>query len=152
MNRLLDARTPPDNPSNRLLENYDFFKKKLQPQNVETVYDGVSKLEIVDVLLEREQQDNPQLIFESINSTGTQLTDADLIRNYIFMGQTSSGFQKRLYEEHWRPMEQQFGEDYADPLCQFIRDYIMLKTQKEVAEDDVYENSKSKCLIRTKAR
>lgn len=141
LNRLLDDRTLPTNPSDRLLENYRFFKEKLQPQNLEAVYKGIGKLQIVDVLLERDKKDDPQLIFETINSTGTQLTEADLIRNYIFMGQTTD-FQQTLCEEYWRPMEQQFGEDYADPLCQFIRDYIMLKTQKEVPEDDVYEEFK----------
>ena len=141
LNRLLDDRPLPSNSSERLLENYRFFKEKLQPQNLKAVYEGIHKLEIVDVLLDHEKQDDPQLIFETINSTGTQLTDADLIRNYIFMRQTD-GFQKRLYEDYWRPMEQRFGQDYAEPLSLFIADYIMLKKGESVTKADVYKKFK----------
>ena len=142
LNLILEGRRRPANPSKHLLENYDFFKKKLQPQNLKAVYEGIHKLEIVDVLLERNRGDNPHLIFESINSTGTQLTHADRIRNYIFMGQSDFEFQNRLYEDHWRLIEQRFGQDYAEPLCQFIKDYIMLKTQEDVTGDDVYKTFK----------
>jgi uncharacterized protein with ParB-like and HNH nuclease domain len=64
---------------------------------------GLAKLVIVDIALSRDQ-DNPQLIFESMNSTGRELSQADLIRNFILMG-LEPQHQTRLYEDHWRPME-----------------------------------------------
>ena len=62
---------------------------------------------IVDTSLDRDQ-DNPQLIFESMNSTGRELSQADLIRNYVLMG-LEPGLQTELYEKYWRPMERDFG-------------------------------------------
>ena len=140
LNRLLDNRLPPTNPSDRLLENYRFFEKKLQPQNLKTVYEGIKKLEIVDILLERVRKDNPQLIFESINSTGTQLTDADLIRNYIFMGQTLD-FQTRLYSD-WHNIEERFGKEFIKQFDVFIMTYVTLQTKEYLNQGDVYEKFK----------
>lgn len=68
---------------------------------------GLGKLTIVDIALDR-AHDNPQLIFESMNSTGMALTQADLIRNFVLMGQKQDD-QNRLYENYWRPMEKNFG-------------------------------------------
>ena len=138
--RLLEGRETPDNQSLKLLNNYQFFEENLQPDNLNAVHEGLHKLRIIYISLD-EGTDQPQLIFESINSTGEPLKPADLIRNYILMGQTSD-LQNRLYEEYWRPMERRFGEDYADPLCDFIRYYIMFKTQEYVTKDDVYEKFK----------
>ena len=69
---------------------------------------GLGKLGIVDISLG--EQDNPQLIFESMNSTGLELSQADLIRNFVLMG-LKREHQKKLYTEHWRPMEQAFGQE-----------------------------------------
>lgn len=71
--------------SQRIIENYDFFKSKINKENVVAIYSGVQRLFVVDVALEKEK-DNPQLIFESMNSTGLDLSQADLIRNYVLMG------------------------------------------------------------------
>ena len=67
---------------------------------------------IVDISLSRDQ-DNPQLIFESMNSTGRALSQADLIRNFILMG-LDTPQQTRLYGDHWRPMEVAFGQGAYD--------------------------------------
>ena len=143
--RLLEDEETPANRSLNLLNNYQFFEEELQPDNLEVVYKGLHKLTITSITL-KAGQDHPQLIFESINSTGKDLEAVDLMRNYILMGQTSD-FQKKLYRKYWRPMEQRFGEDYADPLRLFITDYIMLKTQKPVIKkDDVYEEFKRQVL------
>lgn len=138
--RLLEGRETPEDQSLNLFNNYQFFKKALQTDNLEAVYRGLYKLRMMFITL-TEGQENPQLIFEGINSTGKPLEPVDLIRNYILMGQKPS-FQERLYNDYWRPMERRFGEDYADPLSLFIADYIMLKTQKYVRKDDVYEEFK----------
>ena len=71
--------------------------------DLKIVCSGLAKLMVVDISLDREQ-DNPQLIFESMNSTGKELSQADLIRNYILMG-LEPEHQRHLYEQYWRPME-----------------------------------------------
>ena len=82
---------------------------------------------LVDIALNRDQ-DNPQLIFESMNSTGRELSQADLIRNFILMG-LDTAQQTRLYEEHWRPMEVAFGQEaYGTHFDSFMRHYLTLKT------------------------
>ena len=79
------------------MRNYQFFENKLKHiENLETVYKGIQKLMIVDIALDT-RSDNPQLIFESLNSTGLSLSQADLIRNYVLMGQEPN-IQNRLYE------------------------------------------------------
>lgn len=73
-------------------------------------------------------QDNPQLIFESMNSTGKALSQADLVRNFILMG-LEPEHQTRLYEDHWRPMEVAFGQQgYSEYFDSFMRHYLTVKT------------------------
>ena len=97
-----------------------------------------SPAEIVDIALSRDQ-DNPQLIFESMNSTGRELSQADLIRNFILMG-LDPAQQKRLYEEHWRPMEVAFGQQaYGTHFDGFMRHYLTLKTGEIPNVRAVYE-------------
>ena len=81
--------------SDRIRANYEFFKKKINEDNAEIIYKGLSKLLIIFVALEY-NIDNPQLIFESLNSTGLELSKTDLIRNYILMGLDPIA-QKELY-------------------------------------------------------
>jgi predicted transport protein len=91
------------------------------------------------VALSRDQ-DNPQLIFESMNSTGRELSQADLIRNYVLMGQPPE-LQERLYTLHWRPMEQSFGQEAysGNEFSAFMRDFLTLKTAEVPRLDLVYE-------------
>ena len=84
-----------------ILINYKFFidliaESKLTPEDV---YKGIQKLEIVYIELDQNKE-NPQLIFESLNSTGLDLTQADLIRNYLLMGQEYQ-IQENLYNRYW---------------------------------------------------
>jgi len=84
-------------------------------------------------------QDKPQLIFESMNSTGRELSQADLIRNFILMG-LEQKHQIKLYENHWRPMEVAFGQEaYSDYFDSFMRDYLTSKTGKIPNVKKVYE-------------
>jgi uncharacterized protein with ParB-like and HNH nuclease domain/predicted transport protein len=126
--------------SKRIIENYDFFKDKINKDNVKLIYAGIKKLIIVDVILERDK-DNPQLIFESLNSTGLDLSQADLIRNYVLMGQPID-VQTALYEKYWYPMEQSFGENISY-LPSFIRDYITIKVSAIPNISHVYETYKA---------
>ncbi len=133
---LVDEMEMTSNHSKRILENYNFFKGKIHKENALAVYHGIKKLIIVDVILERDK-DNPQLIFESLNSTGLDLSQADLIRNYILMGQPMDK-QNDLYERYWFPMEQSFGENIGS-LAWFIRDYLTMKEASIPRIDQVYE-------------
>ena len=105
------------------------------------MYVGIQRLRIVDIVLDR-PDDNPQLIFESLNSTGLELSQADLIRNYVLMGQKPN-FQKRLYETYWLPMEQRFGDQYTGRFDEFIRDYLTLKTRQIPNIRNVYDSFKA---------
>src|SRR5207247_2677309 len=99
---------------------------------------GRAKLVIVDVALNRDQ-DNPQLIFESMNSTGRELSQADLIRNFVLMG-LEPELQTRLYEQCWRPMEVDFGQEaYSSQFDTFMRHYLIVKTGEIPNVNEVYE-------------
>lgn len=127
---LLNGRELPANPSQRIAENYRFFVDAISkaPLNLDEIFHGISKLLIVDVSLDR-QNDNPQLIFESLNSTGLDLTQADLIRNYILMG-LSPADQEEIYNRYWYPMEQRFGHaEYASLFDRFMRDYLTIQSE-----------------------
>ena len=125
----------------RIAQNFDFFDgrvRALGTTGLAPLCKGLAKLTIVDVALSREQ-DNPQLIFESMNSTGRELSQADLIRNFILMG-LEPGHQTRLYEEHWRPMEIAFGQEaYGTHFDGFMRHYLTLKTGEIPNVRAVYE-------------
>ena len=134
---LIKGIEPVGGYSLRLVENYRFFKGKISTENVKEVYNGVLRLFIVDVALEKDK-DNPQLIFESMNSTGLDLSQADLIRNYILMGQDIK-LQTELYEKYWFPVEQSYGNEYATKFDWFMRDYLSVKTGAIPRIDKVYE-------------
>lgn len=138
--QLLEDRELPPDASRRLVENYRFFKTKLQNTNLGDVYAGIQKLSIVDIALDR-RYDDPQLIFESLNSTGLSLSQADLIRNYVLMGQELD-FQDKLYNDHWLPMEQRFGDAYTERFDWFVRDYLTVKRGQIPNIGKVYETFK----------
>lgn len=135
----------PVNVSERVLTNYSYFRDKLtklNPKQLEIICRGISKLLIVYVALSR-KEDNPQLIFESMNSTGLQLTQADLIRNFILMG-LDPDLQTRLYRAYWQPMEKLFGQEaYDSEFNNFMRHYLTIKTGSIPRIDDVYDQFKS---------
>lgn len=129
----------PDEKSIRVTENFDFFKEKLERlDDLEPICRGLAKLMVVDISLSREQ-DNPQLIFESMNSTGKELSQADLIRNFILMG-LEPILQTHLYEQYWRPMEVAFGQQaYSEYFDSFMRHFLTVKTREIPKIDNVYE-------------
>ena len=131
----------PQNPSIKILNNFEYFVRRISPANMETLCKGIFKLAIVHISLER-GIDNPQLIFESMNSTGKELSQADLIRNYILMG-LDQELQSSLYDEHWRPMELAFGQEaYASKFDNFIRYYLTVVSGSAPKVNEVYENFK----------
>jgi uncharacterized protein with ParB-like and HNH nuclease domain/predicted transport protein len=140
---LMQQKPLPKEHSIRVKENFEFFKGKINSlgTNLEPLCKGLAKLVIVDISLSRDQ-DNPQLIFESMNSTGKELSQADLIRNYILMG-LEPVHQTRLYEDHWRPMEIEFGQEaYGTHFDRFMRHYLTIKTGEIPNIGQVYEKFK----------
>lgn len=125
----------------RIADNFKFFKEKINAENAVDIYNGIMRLFIVDVALEKDK-DNPQLIFESLNSTGLDLSQADLIRNYILMGQEIK-LQTELYEKYWFPMEQSYGNEYTASFDWFMRDYLSVKTGTIPRIDRVYDSFKT---------
>lgn len=141
---LLDQLPYPSEHSIRIKENFDFFTDRIAEHrgDIEAVCKGIAKLIIVDISLNRDQ-DNPQLIFESLNSTGRELSQADLIRNFILMG-LDHELQTRLYDNYWRPMEIDFGQEgYAVYFDGFMRHYLTVKTGSIPKEREVYEAFKA---------
>ncbi|MBU1349750.1 DUF262 and DUF1524 domain-containing protein [Patescibacteria group bacterium] len=137
---LLDQNLYPKDFSVRVKANFDFFTEKIteEKDNLLAVCKGLAKLIIVDISLNRDQ-DNPQLIFESLNSTGRELSQADLIRNFILMG-LERELQSKLYDQYWRPMEIDFGQEgYAVYFDGFMRHYLTVKTGVIPKEREVYE-------------
>ena len=141
---LVQQKAQPTDQSLRVTENFAFFEEQMQNLGADlpALCHGLAKLVVVDIALSRDQ-DNPQLIFESMNSTGRELSQADLIRNFILMG-LEPAHQTRLYEDHWRPMEVGFGQEgYGAHFDSFMRDYLTLKTGEIPNVRAVYEAFKS---------
>ena len=137
--RLLDDKEQEERASRRIITNYEFFRERLRTTGIDPdlLHQGVAKLVIVDISLDR-SHDNPQLIFESLNSTGLELSQADLIRNYVLMGQPTNEME-RLYRDYWLPMERRFGHiDYDSQFDRFVRDYLTLRTGRIPNIGDVY--------------
>lgn len=137
---LLDGHPKPKEHSIRVEANFEFFKDRIAETKHElaALCKGLAKLVIVDISLSRDQ-DNPQLIFESLNSTGRELSQADLIRNFILMG-LEPQLQTKLYEQYWRPMEVDFGQEgYATHFDRFMRHYLTVETGEIPNVRDVYD-------------
>lgn len=141
---LIDQQPAPQVQSLRVEANFALFQEwiKSANNNLEAICKGLAKLVIVDISLNRDQ-DNPQLIFESMNSTGRELSQADLIRNFILM-RLEPKLQTRLYEQYWRPMEVDFGQEaYATFFDTFMRHYLTVKTGEIPNVNQVYEAFKA---------
>jgi uncharacterized protein with ParB-like and HNH nuclease domain/predicted transport protein len=130
----------PTEPSLRITQNFELFEELLAAQKGDLAHicRGLAKLVVVDIALSRDQ-DNPQLIFESMNSTGKELSQADLIRNFVLMG-LEPVLQTRIYEEFWRPMERDFGQEaYGTQFDSFMRHFLTVRTGEIPREREVYE-------------
>ncbi|GIV76422.1 MAG: hypothetical protein KatS3mg050_0816 [Litorilinea sp.] len=141
---LVRQKELPANHSLRIADNFAFFEAQIAKLNGDftALCHGLAKLVVVDIALSRDQ-DNPQLIFESMNSTGLDLTQADLIRNFILMG-LEPEHQNRLYRDHWRPMELAFGQEaYGVHFDAFMRHYLTIRTEEIPKVREVYEAFKA---------
>ncbi len=126
--KTIEGAPIPKNLKSRALDNYSFFagqiaKLEISPSDL---YDVIGKLQIVDIVLDR-RYDDPQAIFESLNSTGMDLKDSDLIRNYLLMG-LDAETQADVYNTIWQPTELLFDcEHQSELLDNFFRDYLTMK-------------------------
>ncbi|WRF71222.1 DUF262 and DUF1524 domain-containing protein [Helicobacter pylori] len=128
----------PSEPSLKIMENFKLFEKWIRKNTdkLETIFKGLEKLMIVWIALKKEK-DDPQLIFESMNSKGVELTQTDLIRNYIVM-ETEVEKQEDFYNQYWRAMEEDFKQN-EKLFDRFVRHYLTIKTGKIPNEKRVYE-------------
>lgn len=125
--------------TSQITKAYDFFERKFRRSNVslQTLKKKITNnLSIVSIVLDSD--DNPYLVFESLNATGRPLTQSDLIRNYFFM-QIHSDEHELVYENYWNPMQNRIGEH----LTEFIRHYLM-KDGLIISQNDVYITLKEK--------
>ena len=126
-----------------VLEAYKFFQDKLGDNIIDlpSVFSSVASLRVVEVTLDR-GIDDPQLVFESLNSTGVDLSQSDLVRNYLLMG-LSEADQTRLYNNHWSKLKDVFRRAGSVPDT-FLRDYVALKQGKstQIRADDIYDEFK----------
>ncbi len=120
-------RRKPSEPSSKIVENFKLFEKWVSnTDELETIFKGLEKLMIVEIALEK-GKDDPQLIFESMNSKGIELTQTDLIRNYIIM-ETEAEKQEGFYNKYWRAMEEEFKQN-KKLFDRFVRHYLTIKTK-----------------------
>lgn len=138
-------------PATNIIKCYEFFYERIedfikQDGQIDEIYAGIFKLSLVSISLDKDS-DNPQMIFESMNSTGKDLSQTDLLRNYLLMDLTPEK-QTRLYKTYWKPMEELFGEDIykndVNKFDYFIRDFLTLKSDTGYIckINNVYENFK----------
>ncbi|MCU4406996.1 DUF262 domain-containing protein [Acinetobacter junii] len=113
--------------------NFRYFRDRILNENIDidNLYDAISRLQTIDIFLEKD--DDPQLIFESLNSTGLELEEGDKIRNFILMG-LSSELQEKYYEAFWNKIEKNTHFKVSD----FFKDYLTLKLNRTVVIKDIY--------------
>ncbi len=121
--------------NSNVVSNYNFFYDKIKSEEIAPadIFNAFRKFKIVLIDLVR-NQDDPQLIFESLNSTGKKLESSDLIRNFMLMDLHPIE-QERFYKNYWVKIEELTGNNIAE----FIRNYLIYKNQIWVKKDDVYE-------------
>ncbi|MBH0288757.1 DUF262 and DUF1524 domain-containing protein [Helicobacter pylori] len=140
-----ENKRKPSEPSSKIMENFKLFEKWISKWiskntgKLETIFKGLKKLMIVWIALDK-GKDDPQLIFESMNSKGIELTQTDLIRNYIVM-ETEVKKQEDFYNQYWRAMEEDFKQNET-LFNRFVRHYLTIKTGKIPKEKEVYEDFK----------
>lgn len=126
-----------------VIENYNYFRSCINEDNFELILKGLNRLIFVEISLERDK-DDPQRIFESLNSTGLDLSQSDLIRNFILMDLPPKD-QNRIFETIWNPIEENAKDivKQSSLVSEFIRDYLTLRNKKIPNKNKVYAEFKS---------
>ena len=130
-----------------IIDNYIYFENNINAGNYKEVLYGLSYLNIIDMALDR-NIDDPQRIFESLNSTGLALSQGDLIRNYILM-KLNSKEQEEIYEKYWEYIEKDAKDESKNEnmVSDFIRDFMTSEYNKIPNKSRVYEEFKEKYSI-----
>ena len=120
-----------------LTTNYNYFYDRIQKQEItiDQLFNAICCLEIINITLNND--DNPQLIFESLNSTGLDLSEGDKIRNFILMGLPSKA-QDEYYDKYWNRIEECTRYDVSS----FVRDYLSVKQLAIPSQKKIYVNFK----------
>jgi len=129
----------PESSDSRVAANFDLFRRRIADPalDLSVLCRGLDKLVVVDVTLTR-NVDNPQLVFEAMNSTGRKLSQADLIRNFVLMDLPPKE-QEALYSNYWRPMELEFAGANDSQFDEFVRHYLTIKTGEIPRLGDIYD-------------
>ena len=120
--------------SSHILRNYEYLLSRVRSSELRPsrIFEGIKRLEIVSIELDCPHE-NPQIIFESLNSKGLNLEDADLIKNFYFMGLDPDS-QDRLYVEYWERMEQTLPSKETN-VTSFIKDYLIMRSCQVIKID-----------------
>jgi uncharacterized protein with ParB-like and HNH nuclease domain len=138
---LIENRFDDINPKSNVMKNYNAFCNLIKKSSNDAlkIFNSIAKLEIVDARLQISNNLKAvQTIFEKINSTGKQLTAADLIRNLLLLTKSSKE-QERLYTQYWLKIEKNLGSEI---ISVFARDYLIMKTYDDVKDDEIYQQFK----------
>tara|TARA_B110000908_G_C10248427_1_gene450300 strand:- start:379 stop:2880 length:2502 start_codon:yes stop_codon:yes gene_type:complete len=121
-----------------VIENFNYFKLAITKDSFNTILNGLKRLIFVEISLER-GKDDPQRIFESLNSTGLDLSQSDLIRNYILMDLDPKN-QHKIFEQIWSPIEENARDlvKQKSVVSDYIRDYLTLRNKKIPNKNKVY--------------
>ncbi|TXJ52464.1 DUF262 domain-containing protein [Brachyspira aalborgi] len=135
------------NEKSNIIDNYTYFENNITENNYKEVLDGLRNLIFIDMALNKEY-DDPQRIFESLNSTGLALSQGDLIRNYILM-KLNSKEQEEIYEKYWEYIEKDAKDESKNEnmVSDFIRDFMTSEYNKIPNKSRVYEEFKEKYSI-----
>lgn len=143
---LFDVGGAPDETSNVVI-NYNYFCNRIQNGSIsmDDLHGAMCKLQIINISL-NPRDDNPQLIFESLNSTGLALTEGDKIRNYILMDLKPSQ-QRKYYKKYWKEIanDTSSADDTVQDVSGFVRDYLSVKQRAIPTIKNVYQSFKDYC-------
>lgn len=131
-----------DQSSNVAINYHNFIDRiktsvELEQVSIDEIFEGITNLEVVEIIIDK--NDDPQLIFESINSTGMYLETSDLIRNFLLMGIKDAGKQKEYYKKYWVKLQNDVGKDNIE---KFFYDFLVMKDARYIQETKVYDNFK----------
>jgi len=147
---LVNGGPIPVDASKQIMANFRFFESRLRSSGVSpaAIYNGLTRLSIVRIELTL-GQDHPQRIFESLNATGQELTQSDLVRNFLLMN-LEHDVQREVYLAYWHPMEQRF-QKAGDPALfdQFLRTYLTMRDGVAPATGKVYAAFKQYAAAQT---
>jgi uncharacterized protein with ParB-like and HNH nuclease domain/predicted transport protein len=140
--RLVNSENNADGEVSRIQENYSYFSELLRRDDVDidSICRGIGRLAVVHISLSV-TEDDPQGIFESLNSTGVDLSQSDLIRNYVLMCLGDEA-QTMLYVNYWEPIERCFGQRQKTEFDKFVRDYLTLQLglSRAIKPDHIYSS------------